>query len=65
MIDNGLTDTIVEIESKELRDGVDSNTEEMTLTGQRVNNDNTRSAFEGKDAVDITQFMCVRSLEDG
>ena len=48
---------VVEIDTKGF-DGVDENTEEMTLTGQ---SDGT--AFVGKDAVDITQFMCLRSLE--
>jgi hypothetical protein len=61
---DGLPDMVVEIERKELI-GIDSNTEEMTLMGQRVNNDSTRTAFEGTDAVDITQFMCLRSVDDG
>jgi hypothetical protein len=54
---DGLQDMVVEIDTKGF-DGVNENTEEMTLTGL---SDGT--PFVGKDAVDITQFMCVRSLE--
>ena len=59
---DGHPDMVVEIDKKGL-EGVDEDTEDMTLTGERVNNDTTRTPFTGKDAVDITQFMCLRSLE--
>jgi len=59
---DGLKDMVVQIVREELV-GVGGDTVEMTLTGQRINNDTTRTPFMGKDAVDITQFMCLRSLE--
>ena len=55
---DGLQDMVVEIDTKGF-DGVDGDTEEMNLTGDT----NGGTQFLGKDAVDITQFMCVRSLE--
>jgi len=58
---DGLKDMVVQIVREDLV-GVVGDTEDMTLMGQRVNNDTTRTAFVGKDAVDITQFMCLRSL---